>query len=227
MEQEDWKAIRKSVLFQGIQESELQALLACLNGREAQYAKGEWLLMAGDEVKQVGLILRGQASVERIDYDGTRHIVHALLPGDLFGESYAAVSDSIAQVGVQAETEVRVLYLQLDRILHMCSSACTFHTRLITNLVAFLARRNIQLNEKLSYVTRRTLKEKVLAYLYGEALRQNSACFDIPFDRQGLADYLNADRSALSSVLSGLKKEGLLDYAKNHFHLLKFNPVQR
>ena len=102
----------------------------------------------------------------------------------------------------------------------MCSSACPFHARLIDNLFALLAKRNLTLREKLTYITQPTLKDKILAYLSSESIRQHSSYFDIPFDRQQLADFLFAERSALSNELSKLRKEGLIDYEKNHFHLL-------
>ena len=102
----------------------------------------------------------------------------------------------------------------------MCSSACPSHARLIDNLFAVLAKRNITLREKLTYITQPTLRDKILTYLSSESIRQPSAYFDIPFDRQQLADFLSSDRSALSKELSKLKKEGLIDFEKNHFHLL-------
>ena len=59
----------------------------------------------------------------------------------------------------------------------------------------------------------------MLAYLSNEAVRQGTMDFRIPFNRQQLADYLSVDRSALSAELSKMKREGLLDYQKNHFML--------
>ena len=122
-------------------------------------------------------------------------------------------------VSVLADENLSVLFLNLSKTLQMCSSSCPFHARLIENLVCVLARRNLILNEKLTYVTQHTLRDKILSYLSAESIRQHSSYFDIPFDRQQLADYLNAERSALSGELSRLKKEGIIDYQKNHFFL--------
>ena len=215
----DYDAIRESVLFIGIDREELTSLLPCLNAQKKDFAKGDWILRAGDRISSVGLLLTGSAHIERYDYWGNRHIVTAILPGDIFGESYAASPDSIVNVSAQADENLSVLFLNLSGILHMCSSSCPFHARLIDNLVSLLARRNLALNEKLTYVTQHTLRDKILSYLSAESIRQHSSYFDIPFDRQQLADYLNAERSALSNELSRLKKEGLIDYQKNHFYL--------
>lgn len=216
----DYENIQKSSLFAGISGAELSSILSCLGCQERSYKKGTWILQAGGHITSVGLLLSGSAHIERYDYWGSRHIVNAILPGDLFCESYAASPENIVNVSVRADENCRVLYVEIARTLHMCTSACPFHARLIDNLVSLLARRNLMLNEKLTYVTQHTLRDKILSYLSAESIRQHSSYFDIPFDRQQLADYLNAERSALSNELSKMKSEGIIDYQKNHFRLI-------
>jgi CRP-like cAMP-binding protein len=216
----DRDRIAASSLFAGTSPQELASLLQCLNCRKNSYAKGDWIFRAGNRISAAGLLLSGSAHIERYDYWGNRHIVSAIRPGDLFGESYAASPKSVMNVSVQADENLGVLFLDLSRVLHVCSSNCPFHVRLIENLVTLLARRNLLLNEKLTYVTQHTLRDKILSYLSAESIRQHSSYFDIPFDRQQLADYLNAERSALSGELAKLKKEVILDFQKNHFRLI-------
>ena len=218
--EEDYEVIQKSILFKGISREELSSLLPCLGEYKKYYAKESWILRAGEELSSVGLLLSGAAHIERCDYWGNRHIVSAILPSDLFGEGYAAVPDSITSVSVQADENSSILFLNMSRMLHMCTSACPFHSRLIDNLVLLLAKRNLILNEKLTHITQHTLRDKILSYLSAESMRHHSSYFDIPFDRQQFADYLNAERSALSGELSKLKKEGVIDYQKNHFRLI-------
>ena len=216
----DYEAAQKSVLFAGINRAELTSMLPCLNGQKKNFAKDDWIVRAGDKISSVGLLLSGSAHIERYDYWGNRHIVTAIQPGDIFGEGYAAVPGSTMNVSVQADDDSSILFLDLSRMLHMCTSACQFHARLIDNLVLLLAQRNLMLNEKLTHITQHTLRDKILSYLSSESIRQHSSYFDVPFDRQQLADFLNAERSALSGELSKLKKEGIIDYQKNHFRLI-------
>lgn len=220
LSERDTEVIRRSALFAGTEKDDLLSLLSCLNARKKAFSKGEWILEAGEKTNGAGLLLSGSAHIERYDYWGNRHIVNAILSGDLFGESYAAVPESVMNVSVQADEDLSVLFLDLGKTMHMCSSACSFHSRLIGNLVKLLAQRNLTLNEKLTCITQHTMRDKILSYLSSQSIRCHSAYFDIPFDRQQLADYLNAERSALSKELSKLKKEGVIDYQKNHFRLL-------
>ena len=63
-----------------------------------------------------------------------------------------------------------------------------------------------------------------MSYLSSVALKCGSNEFDIPFDRQQLADYLNLDRTALSKELGKMRNEGLIRFKKNHFILCFQDP---
>ena len=60
-----------------------------------------------------------------------------------------------------------------------------------------------------------------MAYLSSESMRQHNNTFDIPYNRQQLADYLFVDRSALSNEISKLTREGLIRSQRNHFEILR------
>ena len=91
--------------------------------------------------------------------------------------------------------------------------------RLLINLTQILAGKNLFLTKKMEHLTQRTTRQKLLSYLSDVQRRAGSAAFDIPFDRQELADFLAVDRSAMSAELSKLRREGVLEYRKNHFLL--------
>lgn len=122
-------------------------------------------------------------------------------------------------MSVISDSECDVLFLDFNKILNVCTSACTFHTRLIQNFLSAVARRNLTLTKKMQHMSKKTIREKLLSYLSAESLKSNSSTFDIPFNRQQLADYLSIDRSALSNEMSKLQDEGVLVYKKNRFTL--------
>jgi CRP-like cAMP-binding protein len=72
----------------------------------------------------------------------------------------------------------------------------------------------------MEHITKRTTREKLLSYLSEQSRLHGSREFSVPFDRQGLADYLSVERSALSAEMSRLKSEGVINYRKSHFELL-------
>ena len=90
---------------------------------------------------------------------------------------------------------------------------------MIRNLLSDLAANNLRTNEKLTHISRRSTREKLLSYLSAEVQRQGKSSFTIPFNRQQLADYLSVERSAMSAELSRMQKDGLLFVEKNMFTL--------
>jgi hypothetical protein len=92
---------------------------------------------------------------------------------------------------------------------------------LIRNLLGIVAQKNMYLNQKIKYTSRKTTREKLMAYLTDQAKLKRSNDFTIPFNRQELADYLGVERSAMSAELGKLTKLGILRTQRSHFTLLK------
>ncbi len=153
------------------------------------------------------------------DIWGNRNILSKAGQGQTFAAAYACASGSKLNVSVIAETTVTVMFLNVKRILNVCPSACSHHSRVLRNLLNELAGKNLQFSEKLTHIGQRTTRSKVMFYLSAEAQRLGKYEFDIPFLRQQLADYLGVERSGLSPELGKMKKDGLLDYHKSHFIL--------
>jgi len=218
---EELAFLQTTQLFRGMTQEEIGRILNCLGGDRRRYPKGAVLRRRGEELHSVGVVLAGQVHILEEDFWGNRTILGEVSPGQMFGESYACLPGELLAVDVRAVEETAVLYLRMDRIIHPCSNACTFHGRLMENLLAVLARKNRLLTRKLEHLSRRTTRGKVLSYLSDQSRIAGSAKFFIPFDRQQLADYLSVDRSALSAELSKLRREGILEYRKNWFRLLE------
>lgn len=211
--------LKKTSLFRGTSEDELPTLLECLRPSMRDYAKNELILRQGEDVTAVGLVLTGRVHVIEEDFWGNRNILADVLPGDLFAEAYAFLPGELLRVSVIAQEPSRIMLVESRRMLEICSSACRFHTRLVQNVLAESARKNLALTRKLSHMSKRNTREKLLSYLSGQSLASGSETFEIPFNRQQLADYLCVDRSAMSNELCKMRDEGLLTFERSGFHL--------
>jgi len=211
--------IRSAPLFSGVSEAELTAMLACLKAEKKDFPKEAFVLRAGDTAESIGLVLTGTVLVIQEDIWGNRNILSKAGLGQTFAAAYACAPGSRLNVSVVAETPVTVLFLNVKRILTVCPSACSYHNRIIRNLLGELAGKNLQFSEKLTHVGQRSTRSKIMSYLSAEAQRLGTYELDIPFSRQQLADYLGVERSGLSQELGKMKKDGLLDYHKSHFVL--------
>ncbi|MEY8353602.1 Crp/Fnr family transcriptional regulator [Lachnospiraceae bacterium 54-53] len=213
--------LRKSSLFTGVRPDEIHVMLKCLSARMKHFKKDEFIIRSGDYIRSVGLMLSGTALIIQEDFWGRRTIISEVLPGTLFAETFACLSSIPIEMSVVSDSECDVLFLDFNKILTVCTSACSFHTRLIQNLLSSIAGRNLTLTKKMQHMSQKTIREKLLSYLSAESLKNNTSTFDIPFNRQQLADYLSIDRSALSNELSKLQAEGILSYKKNCFTLME------
>ncbi|MCD2435024.1 Crp/Fnr family transcriptional regulator [Acidaminococcus sp. NSJ-142] len=215
------KKLQNHALFKGIKPEESKILMGCLGPRHCRKKADEYILRAGEPTQEMGLVLSGSVIAIQEDLWGHRHIMTRIGAGDIFAEPFAAVPGSLLNASVVAAEDCELLFLNVSRLLTSCQAACAFHNRLIQNLVAILGRKTMVFNEKLTHLSKRTTREKLLSYLSSQALQKGSLSFAIPYDRQQLADYLCVERAAMSTELSKLQKEGILQYHKNHFVLKK------
>ena len=203
--------LSQCTLFEGIGQSDLNALMECLNGRTINIPKGNPVFLEGEPARFVGVVLSGTVQVVREDYYGNRSVMAVLQPGELFAEVFSCAGLETVPVSVFALTDSEVLLLDCRRVVTSCSNSCHFHSILMKNLLQEMARKNLALSQKIRYMSRKTTKEKLMAYLLDQAKQQGSTEFVIPHSRQSLADYLGVERSAMSAEIGKLKKSGQID----------------
>ena len=213
------EALKKCPLFKGVPEYSITAVMGCLRARERHYGKNEYVYNTGDPIKEIGIVLSGRLQIIKEDAWGSVTIVAELTEGMLFGEAFVLGGVGRIPLSVFAPEKSDVLFIDKDRTVTPCPSACGFHFDISANLIRILAEKNIFLTGRVEHLSKRSIKEKVLSYLSSVSSRTGSRTFFIPFDRRELADYLAVDRSALSSVLGKLKNEGIIDFNKNKFTL--------
>ena len=209
-----------SPLFHGIQPEELNAMLSCIGYHIGTFKKGDIVAFEGDNLKHIGIIISGAVDMVKEDLWGNKTMLVRMRKDELFGETFACGSDSLSVVTFLVSEDAKVLFMPFDRVMHSCTMACQFHHRLIENMVKIIADKNRDLMRKIDVVSKRTIREKLLAYLSIQTQVQNSRYFEIPLGRVELAEYLCVDRSALTRELAKMKEDGLIDYDKNCFRIL-------
>ena len=215
--------LQRCALFRNIGEEDLSALLVCLGAGVARFSRQEVILAEGEPAKRIGIVLSGSAQIAQVDYFGNRSIVAHLEPAELFGESFACAGVEELPVSVQANEPAEILFLDCARITQPCSGGCTFHRQLVDNLLRSMAAKNLQFHQKMQIISKRTTREKLMAYLLLQAKKHHGASFTIPYDRQGLADYLGVERSGLSAEIGKLCRQGILKSSRSRFELLRYD----
>jgi CRP-like cAMP-binding protein len=210
--------LREFPLFEGVREAELGELPDRIPVKRRKIEKNGFVFMAGDQPVWVGFVLSGALHIIQDDFWGNRSIIARIGPGEIFGEAFVFAEIKKMPVSVMTAETSDILLMNGRRLLESClMSRCS---RLVKNMLRILARKNTGFLKKMEHITRRGVRQKLLSCLSSEARRTGSACFEIPFNRQQLADYLCVDRSAMSAELCRMRDEGLIRFHKNNFELL-------
>jgi len=209
-----------SPLFAGITPEDRKAMLDCIGYHVASFQKGDIVAFEAENIRHIGIVLSGAVDMVKEDLWGNRTMLIRTQKNEMFGETFACGTDNLSVVTFVVSEPARVLFLPFDRVMHSCTMACVFHHQLIENMVRIIADKNRDLMRKVEVVSKRTIREKLLAYLSLQAQVQGSRYFESPLGRVELAEYLCVDRSAMTRELAKMKDDGLIDYYRNCFRIL-------
>ena len=191
-------------LFRGIKTAELSPLLRRLHACTREFDKFQPIYRVGDTAHALCILLSGGVNIERCDAWGHKTLLDHITPGSVFAETYACVPGTPMMVSAVADEPSEVLFLPSETLLSSAAQDSA-HSVLLRNLLDVTAQKNLLLTRKIFHTSPKSM--------------HGSDTFDIPFDRQQLADYLGVDRSALSAELSRMQRDGLIAYKKSHFVL--------
>lgn len=210
--------LAQNSLFAGVEQEKLTQLLSCLSAVAQSYQQGQQLILEGYDIRGVGIVVAGSVQVVKTDAQGKTLLLTEIGSGGLFGEVFACAGVEQSPVSVVAATDCTVTWIDYKKIITTCSGACSFHNALIANMLRILAQKNLMLNEKISILSKRTIRERLWLFLQERAGQAKTVT--LPFNREEMAAYLCVDRSALSAELSKMQQEGLIAFHKNRFTLL-------
>ena len=204
-------------IFKGMTEDERREAAAGLKAREKRFEKDEIILHAGNPTAIMGVVLAGSVTIENNDIWGGCSLLGHVGEGEFFAETYALLGE-VMPVDVKAAKDSRILLLKVGGLLSR-DPDCAWEQKLTGNLLTVSARKNLALSGRNFHISKKSARGRILSYLNAMALQKGSCEFDIPFDRQQLADYLNLERTGMSKELGRMKREGLVEFRKNHFRL--------
>ncbi|MCF0137279.1 MAG: Crp/Fnr family transcriptional regulator [Oscillospiraceae bacterium] len=206
-------------LFSDIDKTDIPKMAKHLQMKVRSFKKGDFIYRAGEAVSSMAILVQGSLIIQKDCYWGNRSVVRKITAGEAFGESYAMPGSKPLMFDVVALENSTVLFLNMDRLLNDFTDNSEIHTVLLKNLLLLLADRNRLLTQKIDYMSQRSTRDKLIAYLSAQSVSCGSSSFDIPFNRQQLADFLSVDRSAMSAELGRMRDEGMLSFERNHFEL--------
>lgn len=221
------RVLVKSPLFEGVNREELPVMLNCLQPIKAGYQKGEYITMAGGILEGVGLIIGGKAAVIKESAGGDRVVMTILKPGDLFGEIAAFAEKPQWPATVQAQETSTAIFLPREKIVGKCAENCLRHRTLINNMLRIVSRRALMLNQKVNYLTIKSMRGRISAFLLDHYRKAKQATFNLPLNRNEMADFLCVSRPSMSREMRRMKDEGIIDFYLSTFRIVDPDALKR
>ena len=218
---EYFEDLKKSKIFSLSSESECQAMMFCFKTRFKTFEKNQHIVQQGENMEDIVLIVKGSALVEHIDSMGEISILMRIKKGGLYGLESAYAGDLTYKDSLIASEKCLVLFMNKQRVIRPCDNRCVRHENVTKNLMKIIAESNMRLLDKLTHMSKKTTRDKLLSYFNSLAQKSGSDYFEIPFNKTELANFLSVDRSAMSTELTKMKEDGLIDFDKRQFRLIK------
>ena len=212
--------LKTTMLFRGMDEDEVADSLKFLRANEQNFKKGTTILHAGDVTDKMGLVMEGSVTIESDDVWGNRTILSSVETGQFFAETYSLLPGEPMLVNVMANEDCRILFLMIGSLKRLQNNMDQWMIKFVSNLLMISTHKNLILSGRSFHTAPKTIRGRVMAYLNSISIQKHANEFNIPFDRQQLADYLNLERTALSKELGKMKRDGLIDYYKNSFKII-------
>ena len=225
---EKWlNLLSKCILFQNIENSELDMMLECLRPKINSYRKNECLTVAGETFTGVGLVLSGEVIVTKENSHGERMIMAVLGPGELFGEMVAFSKNKHWPATVIAQENSTAMFLPPEKIIGNCERQCISHKKLILNMLGIISDKALQLNRKVEYLAIRSIRGKICTFLMEQYQKSGQTTLMLGLNRNELADFLKITRPSLSREMCRMKEEGLIDFHRSSVQIKDIRALTR
>ena len=172
----DTALLRRTGLFQGIEDGDIRRLLDCLHCPVRRYGRGEFLWHAGDAVPMAGIVLEGGVDAVQYGEDGGAVLTARQEKGGVFGDLLMAAGQASPLSLVASAEGAAVLFLPLEGILSDCGRGCACHVALRRNLLAETASKFWGLRQRVAYLTEPQLRRRILLFLRDRREATISAC---------------------------------------------------
>lgn len=215
--------LNKVSLFKGIEGRDLTLMMGCLEPKLSQYKKNDFITIAGEKFESIGIMLEGEAVIVKENAAGNRVVMDILKPGDIFGEVVVFAEDSVWPGSVIAQEASKVLFISRQKIIGQCHKMCLWHREIIRNMLKIVSEKAMLLNKKVEYLTIKSMRGKIAAFLLEQYRRTGKTTFVLPMNRNEMADFLNVSRPSMSREMCRMKQEGVIDFHLSSVRIRKID----
>ena len=215
-----YEVLKKNELFKNIEKSNMISLLNCLNPRIREYKRNEVIGLNGENLKNLGIVVRGRVEIAKEDADGNKNIIAMVNEGEMFGETVVFSGFNKYPVNVSSHTDSTVLFISPNKIISRCDQNCFFHEQLIKNILSVIAKKALMLNQKLEYGSIKSMRGKISKYIQEQYKKNGEVVeFELSMNRNELADFLNVSRPSMSREFGKMRDEAIIAFKGKHIQI--------
>ena len=195
-------------LFEGVDETEYERLIAFLKPREETFRRGSVAYRYITEEKVVAILLEGVGRVVNIDDTGNEILLERLVKGSIFGNSVSYGEIGEDTVYVVADTDCKILFIKFSTFFAECDGDCVFRHKLLLNIIDVMRKKTAAIGERTEIMGNRTTRDKLICYFRHLCAKSGGNVARLEMNLTSLSEYICADRSAMMREIKKLKDEG-------------------
>ena len=218
----DYTVLEKSALFSGIPTKELCNDLNTVPHHIQRYDRGETIFHLMENANRIGIILEGNAQVQKPFPNGSQINVSVRKAGELIGPAAVFSKSQKYPCDVVALDSATILFFQREDILLLLQK----DLRIMKNFISELATASFMLQQRLELLSYNGIAQKAAFYLLIQARQSGKNVIKIPGSVSNWAMIMNVSRSSLHRELKKLEADGLIAYAPPVIEIHDFEALQ-
>lgn len=209
--------ILESSLFTGISRDELASILEFDSCNLVKYRRNALVVQESEKCSSIGLLLEGDLSIQQLSDAGDTIILNYISKGESFGEGVLLSRDPFYRFSILSLSNSVVMFIPLEQIKKLLEESSIFKT----NYITFLSDRLQLMKSKISILSRKDVRSRLLIYLSGESRKAGSPSFRLQHTRTEIAEQLGVARPSIPRELKRMQKDRLINLQGREVTILK------
>ena len=193
-------------VFTDISELQRNKLFKLLEAHIYEFKENEDILQTIRDKNIICIVLEGSAKMIEINYQGDENEIEELEPESVFGTAISNMNDNDCQIQATSP-HTKIVVFDYNNVKNYKNSSHIYYNIFINNLFDIIYNKLRERNDRIHIVTKKTIREKLLAYFEYEYQKTRSKFIYLPNNFKQLADFLATNRSAMFREIKSLKEE--------------------
>lgn len=208
--------ISNTYLFNTFSQDEIINLFKRDYYKIRDYKKGSIIYIQNEICNTIDIILKGTVDIQKIDEDGRVLTVTSFEVGDIMGGNLAFSKTNQYPMTISARTDTSIVHIRRELILNLCQTNKDY----LVKFLELLSDKALILTDKISFMSMKSIRDKIKDYLAYECYIQRSAVIELKISKKELAEKFGVQRPSLFRELKKMKEEGLIDYNSRQIIIL-------